>query len=392
MGLEPGDGHFQGMAVDQADQPQLFRRRDELACRRNGTVLAPHAQQAFIFDDLTRMSVDDRLIGEDQALALERGHHFVGHRHEAQAGAFALRRTLIHIETVAAAAAGALQGFFGAQHGFLAGGGARRQPHRTDRRGRGDLARPRIDHAAADGGAQTVGHGGDFAAAAILQDDSEFVAGRTADDVGGAQRARQPFADRHDHFVGGVETIRIVDDRQPVDGGNQKGTMAFFAFRGIDRFGEFGAQRIAVQVAGQFVARRQIGEALLFAPALGDLAHHADHPLGGAVGIGNARAQYDEPNRPQSRSQFDIDIEMTGFALAAFQNRFELVAPFGAHQAQQSFAAARAVVDNLVGENFRRTVPRDRVGDDRPVERHDARAADRQLQAFRRPARRAEPQ
>ena len=120
IGAQGFDRDLQRAAVDQADDAQLFGRGHELAGGRDGAVLAPHAQQALIFEDAAVMGVDDRLIGEHQPSVMQRGDDVVGYRHHAQAGAFALRRFLVDEEAVAAGAAGAFEGLFGAQHRFLA--------------------------------------------------------------------------------------------------------------------------------------------------------------------------------------------------------------------------------------------------------------------------------
>ena len=159
--------------------------------------------------------------------------------------------------------------------------------------------------------------------------------------------------------------------------------MAFFAFGRIDRFGKFGAQRIAIEMAGQFVAGGEIGKPLLFAPALGDFAHHADDALGGAVLIGNALAQHDEPYRAHRRRQFDVDIEMPVLAPTAFENRAELVTPFRTHQTEQCVSDAGIVGDELVGKNPGGAAPYDSVVGDRPVERDNTCAGHGQLQPLR---------
>ncbi len=298
MGAQRLDRDLQGAAVDQADDAELLGRGHELAGGGDRAVLAPHAQQAFVFEHAAVAGMDDRLIGERQAVVVERGDDVVGDRHHAQAGAFALRRLLVGEEAVAAVRASAFERLLGAQHRFLAGGGAGRQPHRADRARRRDLAAARVDDMAAHRAAQALGERRDLALGAILQDDAELVAGGAADDVGRAQRARQALADRDDHLVAGVEAIAVIDHREAVDRGDQEGAMALFGAGAVDRLGQLGAQRIAVEMAGQFVARRQIAQPLHLALLLGGDADDAGDAFGAAVGLGDPRAQQRQPDRP----------------------------------------------------------------------------------------------
>ena len=52
--------------------------------------------------------------------------------------------------------------------------------------------------------------------------------------------------------------------------------MTRFRLGAFDRARQLFAQRIAVEMAGEFVAGGQIGQAANFADALGCVAHHAD--------------------------------------------------------------------------------------------------------------------
>ncbi len=107
-------------AVDQADDAELLGRGHELAGGGDAAVGALHAQQAFVFEHAAVARVDDRLIGELEAAFVERGDDIVGDLHQAEAGAFALRRLLVDGIAVATAAAGAVERFLGTQHRFLA--------------------------------------------------------------------------------------------------------------------------------------------------------------------------------------------------------------------------------------------------------------------------------
>ena len=59
--------------------------------------------------------------------------------------------------------------------------------------------------------------------------------------------------------------------------------MPVFRLGGLDRMRQFLAQRVAVELAGQFVAGGEIFQALHFARPLGGFLHHSDQALGAAV-------------------------------------------------------------------------------------------------------------
>ena len=145
--------------------------------------------------------------------------------------------------------------------------------------------------------------------AAILQDHAELVAGGAADDVAAAQGAGQPLAHAHDHFVAGIEAETVIDHGQAVDRGHQEGAVAAFLLGALDGLGQSLAQGVAVQMAGQFVAGRQIGQAAHFARALGGVAHQTDQPLGDAVRARHARARHGEDDRAHGAGDLDIDDE-----------------------------------------------------------------------------------
>ena len=274
--LEHGDGGFQRETVHQVHDAHLLGGRHEMAGRKHAAVRLDHAQQAFVVGNLAVAGLDDGLIGQAQPVFLQGAHHFVADLHHAQARGFAAGRRLIGGKAVAAVGAGTVQRLLGAQHRVLAGGGGLGQPHRAHRTGGGDQAGAGFDAIGAHAATQPCRHHRDLAFPAVLEDDAELVAGDAADDVAAAQRAGKPFAHAHDHFLAGIEAEAVVDHGETVDRGHQEGAIAALILGALDRLRQLFAQRVAVEMAGQFVAGGEIGKTAHLAYAFGGFAHHAD--------------------------------------------------------------------------------------------------------------------
>ena len=137
MRVELRHRHFERVAVDEAYEAQLLGRRNELA--RRGDACRPcahHAQQTFVMLGLARLGADDRLIGEDEPVLVERRHDFVGDAHQAQPRHLALRRFGIDHEAVAARAVARSSASSARSIASWLDGRARRQPHCADGHGR----------------------------------------------------------------------------------------------------------------------------------------------------------------------------------------------------------------------------------------------------------------
>ncbi len=67
-----GHRHVEHVAVDQPRHAELFDDRDEGTGRDDVAVVVAHAQQAFVFRHLVGLRLDDRLIGEQQAVLAHR--------------------------------------------------------------------------------------------------------------------------------------------------------------------------------------------------------------------------------------------------------------------------------------------------------------------------------
>ncbi len=369
MNLELGDGGFEGEAVHQMHDAHLFGGGHEIARAENGAVGFDEAQQGFVMRDFARLGVDDGLIGELEALLLERLHHLVGDGHLAQPRRLALGRRLIDGKAVAAPLARALQGLLGAQHRRLAGGGGGGQPDRADRGGGRNLAAAGFDGAAAHRSLEPRRHDGDFTLGAIFEDDAEFVAGDAADDVARTQGAGKALAHRHDHFVARIEAETVIDHREAVDGSDEEGAMAAFRLGAVDRHRQFRAQRIAVEMAGKFVAGGEIGEPLHLAGAFGVFAHDPDQALGAPVAARHAGTDKAETDRPHGGSDFDIERESLRLVRVRIEQGLERRALVALDAVEEDLRAGSVAMRR---QDVGGAVPQDDAFGDMPVEHGDA--------------------
>ena len=142
--------------------------------------------------------------------------------------------------------------------------------------------------------------------------------------------------------------------------------MAAFVLGLFNRLGQFGAQRVAIEMAGEFVAVGQIGEALIFARPLGGVAQDADQPLGAAVLAGDARARHAEIERAHRRSDFDVDLEIGGVERTGIQDVLQEPTFFLRDGVDQDLGAIGVEMQR---KRFQRAVPHNGAVRDVPVER-----------------------
>ncbi len=235
---------------------------------------------------------------------------------------------------------------------------------------------------AADRAAQAVGHDGDLALRTVAQDDAELVAGDAADDVGGAQAARHALAGGDDHLVAGIEAVAVVDHREAVDRGDEEGAVALFGAGAVDGLRQLGAERVAVEMTGELVAGRQIGEALHLALLLGGDAQHAGEFFGAAVGPRIAHADHGEPDRAERRGGFERDLERGELRIARLDEGGEAAAAVGAEPGVERGAARQAREIGVIGQDVDGAIPLDAVVGDGPVERGDSGGEERKTQAL----------
>ena len=64
--------------IDQADQPEPFRDRDDVGRQQHLAVVLLHADQALVESGIARAGIHHRLEGHGDAAIVERGDDFVG--------------------------------------------------------------------------------------------------------------------------------------------------------------------------------------------------------------------------------------------------------------------------------------------------------------------------
>ncbi len=106
MLLDLLDRGLEHIAIDDANEAHLLDRRDEGAGGDDAAVFADHAQEAFVIIDFAGHARDHRLIGQRQAIFLERALHLLAQRHaDAMAAALLFGEAIGH-EAIAAGALG----------------------------------------------------------------------------------------------------------------------------------------------------------------------------------------------------------------------------------------------------------------------------------------------
>ena len=181
--------------------------------------------------------------------------------------------------------------------------------------------------------------------------------------------ARDAFADRDDHFIGSAEAVGFVDDREPVDRGDEIGAVAVFRFRRFDGARKLLAQARAVEMAREFVARGEIGQPLRFALVFGDDAQDAGQPFGAPSAPGHAHAAHLEPHRTHRgrRLEFAFEGRSSTQLLIMASNCSR---PWATSTPAQLFAALQAIDIRVKCQHVQPAVPGDAVVADHPVE-HD---------------------
>ncbi len=156
--------------------------------------------------------------------------------------------------------------------------------------------------------------------------------------------------------------------------------MAILGARLVDRLGQLGAQRIAVEMAGQLVARRQIGQPLHLALLLGGHAQQAGQPFAAPVGTRAAQPHHGQPDRAHRRGRLERQLELRVLRRALLDQRRQAPARFRAQPVRERVAARQALRIGMIGDDLQRTVPCDAVVCDGPIEPRNAGAQKGQAQ------------
>ena len=213
---------------------------------------------------LFRMRLDNGLIGEGEAVFLECGHNLVSDRHQAQARGFELRGLCVECKAVAARGAGRpsvssarsiaswLEEAPEGSHTAPAEIVADTMPARVSTTSSRTMARKRSATSAISRSLQLP-----------RMTPSLLPAMRPMMSLPRSERAmRSP--DGHDHFVGGVKAIGSLIIASRSIEATRKAQVRFSARR-FNGLCEFFAQRVAIEMSRQLVARGQVGQALRIA-------------------------------------------------------------------------------------------------------------------------------
>ena len=254
--------------VDQPDQAQPLCDGHDIRRQQRLPVRLLHPHQALVECRLPRARFDHRLERRDDAALVQRGDDLVGDADVDAALGIAFDIRTPQRERSGAAALGAIECFLGAGDGLIGSAGIARDADRADRGGHRDRAGFGRDHLVADPGQEALGRGIGVIDRTVPQDQTELVAGESAEHVAAAQLGADAFSNLGDHGVGDVEAKGVVDPRQMIDadqheGGGRSGTHGF-----LDRFRQRGDEMCAIEFTGQRIVLRQPHELLVAGAAL----------------------------------------------------------------------------------------------------------------------------
>ena len=239
------------------DQAGVLGERDEVAGRNEAELGVVPAHERFERDRQPGTDVDDRLVVDDQLVALERAVQSGDARQSVRGvGCFAVGLVL---DAAPAALLGAVHRVVGfAQQLGRVGLVARDRDAdaRAHEQGLGvDLERLLQDRRdAIDRGVhlEVVLH--------VFDDDDELVTAEPRDRVGRAQPVDHALRDLGEQTVAGVVTEAVVDELEPVEVEEEHGHRGLVAARALQRVGQAVVQQRAVRQSGQLVVVRAVLE------------------------------------------------------------------------------------------------------------------------------------
>ena len=286
--------------------------------------------------------------------------------------AIALEIGLIGLERAAAPGPGAVERILGAGQHLVHGAGMARRGDASDRHRGGDRAGGCLHHLVADAGDQAVGRDQQIIRRAIVEDDAELVAGHAPEMVLAAQLRVHALGDRGDDLVGDVEAVGLVDAAEIIDRRQQEAAggaqLDGFLDGGLENLG----QAVAIELAGQGIEARKLGQLLFPLVALVDDAHHTMGESGLALRSREPAAGVLDPDRLRGRSPQRI-LHLVGNAGAR-------IAQAAAHDRVEARGTALRIDQSGIGFSARERrrierrqhrvhirAPRQRIGVDPPL-------------------------
>ncbi len=230
---------------------------------------------------------------------------------------------------------------------------------------------------------QTFGDESHFAFAAVTQNHAEFVACGASDNVAAAQGLRQSLAGGDDHFVGGIKTVGLVDDRKLIDGSDKICARALFNRCARDDSGQLLAQPGAVEVARQFVAACKIIEPDQGVLLLGDRSHHSGYAFSPAVPTRQPHRADLEPFARRFASRFEFERERRIRGRGLIDEAEQAALRLGSKPGAQTLSRCQTFRLGMPAQHGVRAVPRHVIVGDGPIEHRDLTTGERQAQPFR---------
>ena len=179
--------------IDQADQAEPLRHRNDIRREQDLPVILFHADQAFVEGRLARARFHHRFERHHHPPFVEGGDDLVGDADVDAALGVALDVRAPQRQRPGAAPLGGIERLLGAVDRLLGVARMARHADRADRCGDRDRAGFGRHHLVADAGQKPLGGDIGVVDGAVLQDHPELVAGEAAEHVAGAQpRADAP--------------------------------------------------------------------------------------------------------------------------------------------------------------------------------------------------------
>ena len=259
--------------IEQANETEALRPRNEFVDRQKAPVRAPDPHQALVASGTARADLDDRLEHDEDATLVERGDDLVGRMDVGLALDLALWIGAIGLERAVPFGACAVERILGAGEHVVRHAGMTRRRDAADRHGRGHRAGLGLEHVVTDSGKQAIRRDRQVVRCAVVQDDPELVAGYASEMILPAHLRVQALGDAGDHLIGDVEAVGLVDAAEIVDRGQQEAAGGTQLHGFFDRGLENLHHADPVQFTGQGIEPRQIGQLLFPLVALVDGPH-----------------------------------------------------------------------------------------------------------------------
>ncbi len=211
------DDEFEHPVIDKPYQAEFLGDRDNIRRQRILAVLLAHPHQALVECRLPRDRGHNRLVSHHNTALVERRDDFIGDPDVDPALGIALDVRTPDRQRTPAPCLGEIKRLLGPAHRLLNRAGMPECVDRANRRGQGHRAGARRHDFIPDSSKKPLGRDMHVIDRAILQDQSELVAGKPAEQIAAAQPSTNALSDFDDNFVGDLIAEGIVDLRKVID-------------------------------------------------------------------------------------------------------------------------------------------------------------------------------